>query len=249
MSDWMEVTASDLGALTRQYRAITHNLANVSTIGYKQRISQFQHVMNDSLSHENSSSPGEGTLGQEIQSSISIDFHQGALQDTGNPLDVALNGEGVFFVVETDQGPLYTRNGSWRTNPQGQIVDALGRGIAGENGPITLPGNVSLSDLCIGSDGTISAKGNSLGRIRLAYFENPEKLTPVGHNCFQAPQDLRPTAPKDFTVYQGRLEQSNVSAVEELVNLIQVTRLYEAGVKTITSQDDRYKDLLRVAQG
>jgi flagellar basal body rod protein FlgG len=244
----MQVTASDLGALTKQYRAITHNLANANTVGYKRRISRFRRIMND-MAGEGSDTPGADHIGHQIRNVVSIDFGQGVFNITGRPLDLAIDGKGTFFVIETDKGPLYTRNGSFHASPNGQLVDAGGRVVAGDGGPITLPRDVALSQIVIGRDGTITAGDNTIGKIRLAHFKDTTALQPIGDGCFRAPPRTRPGKPEDAKVFQCRIEQSNVSAVEELIKLVQVTRLYEAGIKSITSQDERLRSLMRVAQG
>jgi flagellar basal body rod protein FlgG len=248
MSNSMQVTASDLGALTKQYQAITHNLANANTVGYKRHVSRFHRIMNDKAA-EGGVTPGEDQIGHNVRNVVSIDFEQGMFHVTNRPLDLAIDGKGTFFVIETDKGPLYTRNGSLHVGPNGRLVDLGGRPVAGEGGPITLPKNVPLSQVVVGRDGTITAGDNTIGKIRLAHFKDTTVLRPAGNGCFRASSQIRPEVPKDVKILQHRIEHSNVSAVEELVKLIQVTRLYEAGIKSITSQDERLKNLMRVAQG
>lgn len=247
MSDSMNVTASDIGALSKQYRAITHNLANANTVGYKRQISNFRRVMNNQAASD--PTPGSHHIGHPVRNDVQMDFTQGVLEATGRPLDLAVNGEGAFFVVETAQGPLYSRNGSFHLSPEGKLVDAGGRQIAGQNGQIIVPSNASELQIQIGSDGTLSANGTSFGKIRLVQIEDLTKLKPAGSGCYRLPAKERPGDAVEAELQQGHLEKSNVDAVEELVKLIQVTRLYEAGVKSIASQDDRLGHLMRVAQG
>ena len=186
----------------------------------------------------------------QVQSAIvdtpAIDFTQGGLVRTGRGLDLALNGKG-FFVIETAAGPRYTRNGVFRTNPQGQLVDSAGRMVAGEGGPITLPPNVNAEMVSVAQDGTISAQGRALGKLRIVDFESYAGLQPVGDSLYSAGLDGEPVPAANASVQQGFQETSNVKAVEELVGLITVTRLYEANIKGIQAQDERKQNLLRVA--
>lgn len=246
MANTMEVVASNLSALTDQYRAITQNLANSNTVGYKKQISQFQHKL-DKISGIGEASTS-GAIGQQLTNKIAMDFTQGMLEATGRKLDVALNGKG-FFQIDTSNGPMFTRNGTFHLNKNGQLVNGVGHPVAGEGGPITIPGKVSIFDVSIGTDGTISADGNKIGKLKIVEFENNNILKPIGAGAFQAPNNANPKSAVETTVNQGYQERSNVSAVEELVGLIRVSRLYEAGVKSIASHDQRLEKLMQVAMG
>ncbi len=239
----MEVVASNLSALTEQYRSVSQNLANSNTIGYKKQISQFQHTLNNISNQGNS--PQATTMGRSLSNKIAMDFTQGSLEATDRKLDVALDGPG-FFQVDTSNGPVYTRNGTFHLNQNGQLVNTIGQTIAGESGPITIPGDVSIADLSIGKDGAITAGGNMVGKLKVVEFEDNTILKPVGASAFQAPETLDPKTATETTVNQGYQEKSNVSPVEELVGLIRVSRLYEAGVKSISSHDDRLEKLMQV---
>lgn len=246
MANTMEVVASNLSALTEQYRAITQNLANSNTVGYKKQISQFQHAL-DEISAGGETST-DGAIGGALINKIAMDFTQGGLEATDRKLDVALSGKG-FFQIDTTNGPIFTRNGTFHLNKDGQLVNSVGHTVAGESGPITIPGNVSTFDVSIGKDGTISAAGNQVGKLKIVEFEDNNILKPVGAGVFQPPPGISPKTAEETTVNQGYQERSNVSAVEELVGLIRVSRLYEAGVNSITSYDERLESLMRVAMG
>lgn len=237
--------AAALSALTHQYQTIAHNLANANTVGFKRRLSVF--ALQDGSTGGVSASP---TAAVEAAAGIAgidaVDFSQGSLIHTGRSLDVALHGKG-FFVLETDQGDRYTRNGIFRTNAQGQLVDALGRTVAGQSGPLTIPPTVSPMQVGIAEDGRILAAGAEIGKFRVVEFEDPKALTPIGENAFKAPAGVQPDPATDTTVQQGFQEGSNVKAVHELVALIQVARLYEANVKIVQAASDRGEELIRVA--
>jgi len=241
-ADIGEITAS-INALTQEYYTIAHNLANVSTVGYKRRRNEFVQEL-AGLEGKTSAEPsGEVTVVGVL------DFSQGALQQTQRGLDVALSGKG-FFVVETPTGPLYTRNGVFHTNQQGQLVDSEGRLIAGEAGPIVIPQGMGLSGLNISEYGGISAGGTTFGKFRLMDFgENEKDLVSVGTSCFQAPEGVNPVAAEEAVVKQGYRESSNVNAVEELVKLMAVTRLYESNMKILAAEQQNSSSILSVAAG
>lgn len=179
-----------------------------------------------------------------------FDFSQGNVVQTDRPLDFALYGKG-FFVIETPEGPLYSRNGMFSTNQNGQIVDSQGRTVAGQAGPIMVPNNVDISQLNISSDGTIYAGNTTIGKFSLVEFgDDQSKLVPVGESCYRMLEpEIEPVAAENIVVKQGYQEASNVKIVDELVDMIMVSRLYEANMKFITAQKDASSDLMSVAMG
>ena len=243
MENSAQAVAASLEALTNKYRGITHNLANANTVGYKRRFSTFTRELAKQMDI-GAETPAEGQA--SIVGSTSIDFTPGAAMQTGRSLDLALTGEG-FFVVQSPEATLYTRNGSFRTNRLGQLVDFENRIVAGKAGPITIPATVSPSQVEVSSDGSISAGGKSIGTLRVVDFEDPEALKPVGGCCFSVSEDVAPDPVAKISVQQGFRESSNVEVVAELVELISVTRMYEANLKAIGKDDDRMEHILRVA--
>jgi flagellar basal body rod protein FlgG len=243
MADSVGPSASSLEALGHQYQTITHNLANASTTGYKRRRDLFTASLQRELA--NSAAP---QIPSEIRCQTSVDFTQGALVQTGRALDLALDGSGLF-VVDSPEGPRYTRNGSFQVNPQGQLVDFAGRPLAGQNGPIIVPSSQSPGKVQVSTDGTVSIAGQNIGKLRVVTFEDPKVLRPIDGTGFAAPPDAAPTDATKVAVHQGFQEASNVTVVEELVGLITVTRLYEANLKSINTQDERMKNILNVAMG
>jgi flagellar basal-body rod protein FlgF len=178
MSELEVQMSSRVGELTREFDIIAHNLANVSTAGYKRRCNTFSKSM---MAQE----PAAGAS-NEVSLNTTLDFSQGEMIQTGGSLDFALCGKG-FFVIETPQGPLYTRNGAFHLNQNGQIVDSSGRIVAGEAGPISIPPNFGISQISVSSDGNISAGGTPIGKFKLVDFKDKEsELVAVGENCFQA---------------------------------------------------------------
>lgn len=240
MSELTTQVSTSIAALTREFETITHNLANVSTVGFKRKSNAFS----ISIDTEEPYSPGTVDLDSLF------DFSQGNIVETGRPLDFALFGKG-FFAIETPEGPLYTRNGMFSTNPNGQIVDSVGRIVAGESGPITIPNNIGISQLHVSSDGTISAGGTPIGKFRLVDFgDDASKLVPTGDSCYRMPDaSVEPLEAENLVVKQKFQEASNVKIIEELVDMIFVTRLYQANMKSITSQQEASASLMSLAMG
>lgn len=243
MQDMISHVSNSIDAVSRSYQTTTHNLANVSTPGYKRQLTQFTTALAQAMDLKN---PAQGPT--QLSSQTVIDFTQGAMDQTHRPLDLALDGDG-FFVVETPAGPLFTRNGSFRINDQRQLVDSSGRLVRGEMGAIAIPPNAGAAGLSIGTDGTVSADGVRLGQISIVKFADKKGLLPAGGLCFSYSGDEKPEAASLCKVRQGYLEGSNVSAMQEMVSLITVSRLYEANFRTINAQDDKSKSLLSVAMG
>ena len=188
---------------------------------------------------------------EEDQTSAStiFDFSQGNLTETGRAMDFALRGKG-FFVIETPEGPLYTRNGMFRADQNGRIVDSMGRAVAGDAGPISIPADVSLEQVTVSKDGSISTNGTQIGKFKLVDFkDNENQLIAVGTNCFWVSKDIIPQAADNIEVKQGFQEGSNVKMVEELVDMVMITKLYEANMKFILASKDTSKALLSVAMG
>jgi flagellar basal-body rod protein FlgF len=230
--------SSSLAALTKEYEIVANNLANASTVGFKRQCNSFSKSLN-SL---------QGNIPDTGQPDCKTDFSQGSLTYTGSRFDMSLSGKG-FFVVETPEGPLYTRNGLFQLNSQGQLVDMDERLIAGKDGPLIFPHDMSAADMHVSEDGVIRVKDNTIGQLKLADFGADEtKLVPVGKNCFAAPANLTAGTSK-ASVKQGYQETSNVSTVEEMVDLITITRLYQTNMKLLTSSNDNAKSLLGVAMG
>lgn len=242
MSDIVPQVSSAIGGLKREFSTIAHNLANVGTVGYKRRCNTFS----KSLMAQGAGTKAES--GEEVDLKSVFDFTQGNIIETSRPLDFALVGKG-FFVIETPDGPLYTRNGMFRIDQNGQIVDTAGRIVAGESGPITIPANVGLSQISVSSDGSISGGGAPIGKFRLVHFEEGDHkaLLVAGIHCFQAPADAKPQTPENLILKQGFQEASNVQLVEELVDMIMVSRLYEANMQFVSVKRDTSKNIIDVA--
>ncbi len=233
MDDLTALIGSSMESLTLSLRATSHNIANINTIGYKRLEGSFAAAL-------------EGEMGAEKEPSL--DFSQGAITQTGRSLDLAINGKG-FFVIETPDGKLYTRNGTFAINSNGQLVDTSGRTVAGASGQITIPSTVSPAGVNVSTDGQVTAGGQTVGQLELVAFDDTSVLRPVGLSCFQSAGADEPAAATEARIQQGYLEGSNVSAVEELVRLITITRLYQGNVKSMQAQSQGKDKLMQVAMG
>jgi flagellar basal-body rod protein FlgF len=246
MTDAAAQVSATVDALMQEFDIITHNLANVSTTGYKRICNTFSKSLEAQQAQAEASSADSSDLGS------ALDFSQGNIVETDRPLDFALYGKG-FFVMETPDGPLYSRNGMFRINQNGQIVNSNGALVAGQTGPIIIPQNAGLSELHVSTDGTISAAGTSVGKFKIVDFaDNENKLVPAGANCYCVPsgeQDVEPTDAENVIVKQGYQEASNVKLIDELVDMIKVCRLYEANMKLVSSKGDTSSSIIGVAMG
>lgn len=244
MSEIMPQISSSINALMREFETITHNMANVNTAGFKRRCNAFS----QSLEAQQTGAGTETYSPGNIELISAIDFSQGNASDTGRSLDFALHGKG-FFVIETPNGPLYTRNGIFLRNQNGQITDVQGRIVAGEGGPITIPDDVGIAQVTVSSDGSLSVGGTTIGKFQLVDFEdNEDKLVPAGSNCYLMPdKNIHPVAAENVVVKQFCQEVSNVKIIDELVNLMMVSRLYEANMKFIGARKEMASSIISAA--
>jgi flagellar basal-body rod protein FlgG len=246
---WISKTGME--AQQTQLDTISHNLANVSTNGFKKSHAVFEDLMYQNMRQAGSNSSEQTTLPTGLQLGLgtravatSRSFSQGNLQQTGNPLDLAVRGNGFFEIQMPDGTTGYTRDGSFQVNAQGQLVTNNGYLV---NPGITIP--PTATSVSIGNDGTVSATlpGQSLpqtvGQIQLASFVNPAGLDPKGQNLFGetaasgAPSAAAPGTNGLGQLSQGFVETSNVNVVEELVSMIQTQRAYELNSKAIQTSD------------
>jgi flagellar basal-body rod protein FlgF len=240
VTDSVSQIGASVDALEKEFEIIAHNMANVSTVGFKRRCNSFTKAM---------AAQGDPAGGPDAGQPAVFDFSQGTLVQTDRTLDVALHGKG-FFVLESPDGPLYTRHGVFQTNQNGQIVDVNGRLVAGMSGPLMVPSSVDVSEIRVDNVGRVSAGRAALGQFQIVEFGDQEsQLFPVGLNCFRAPKDAVPRDPTDVVVRQGYEESSNVKLVDELVNMIMVSRLYESNMRLTTANRENASSLMSVAMG
>jgi len=247
----LHVARTGLDAQNMRMQVIANNLANVNTTGFKRDRASFE-----TLAYQAMTAPGAASsestkfatgtnlgTGVQINGTAKIQT-QGALQTTGNPLDMAIQGDGYFQILLPDGRTGYTRDGNFQRSPEGNIVTSDGYQLQPQ---IQIPENTT--NLTIGADGTVTATlaadsaANELGKIELARFTNPAGLQAEGNNILTEtaasgqPQTGAGGVDGRGTIQQASLESSNVNIVEELVDMIETQRAYEVNSKMISSTD------------
>ena len=235
MSGGMYLAAS--GALVQQLRleVLANNVANISTIGYKGDRSVF-HIPAETES-QTVKAPIEGIQSLSPYAppfSTVIDFSQGAIRQTGNPLDVAINGNG-FFSIQTPNGVQYTRQGNFTLDRNGVLISPDGYPVLGEGGEITLEAGTVEIDL----QGGVYLDGDEVGRLQITDFSNSETLKKAGNGRFVGSDDTTVgERPDNTTLSQGYLETANVNPVRAMTEMIETSRAFEAYQKVIQSADE-----------
>jgi flagellar basal-body rod protein FlgG len=256
---WIAKTGLD--AQQTQLDVISNNLANVSTNGFKRSRAVFEDLLYQTLRQPGASSSQQTLVPSGLQIGTGVRpvstvrlFTQGNLQQTGNTLDAAVNGQGFFQVLMPDGTTAYTRDGSFHTDAQGQLVTSNGFPVQPQ---ITIPTNV-LS-VTIGQDGIVSVTKagatttpQQIGTLQLANFVNPAGLQSIGQNLYTetaasgTPTVGTPGVNGLGTLSQGYVETSNVNVVEELVSMIQTQRAYEINSKAIQTSDQMLQRLTQL---
>ena len=250
--------ASGMTAQQLNIDNIANNLANANTSGYKARRAQFQDLLYQNMVAPGSSAGQSTVVPTGLQlglgtraSSNEIIFQQGDFAATSNPLDLVIQGRGFFQIKRASGETAYTRAGSFHLDRDGSIVTSDGDQLQPQ---ITIP--ATAQSVNIASDGTVSyilpgqTQAQNAGQITLANFQNPAGLNSLGHSLY-TPTDASGDAtigPPGGTeglgsLQQGYLEQSNVSVVDEFINLITSQRAYEANSKVVKAADDMYQQV------
>src|ERR1700761_1899117 len=234
MDNSLLVSLSQQLAAYRAMDVIANNLANASTPGFKRESAKFEEYVTQVRPTEGQTGPH--TMSFVKDAGISRDISQGNMQQTGGPLDMAINGKG-FFTVATPQGNRYTRDGHFGLDAEGRIVNSDGYALQGEGGAITV--TPTDGDIHVAADGTVSSvlNGaiNQLGKVKLTDFADPTTMTKAGGNLYTATQAATAAT---GSLQQGMLESSNVQPVVEISKMIEVMRAYEATESLSSSQED-----------
>jgi len=253
------VAKTGLDAQQTQLDVISNNLANVGTSGFKRSRAVFEDLLYQTVRQPGAQSTQQTQLPTGLQLGVGVRpaatekiFTQGNLQQTGNSLDVAINGNGFLQVSLPDGTTAYTRDGSLHLDNQGQLVTSSGYTLTPA---ITIPANAQ--SITIGRDGTVSvtqpgsAATTQVGAVQLANFVNAAGLQSQGENLYVetaasgSPTTNAPGSNGVGVLSQGYIETSNVNVVEELVNMIQTQRAYEINSKAVQTSDQM---LQRLAQ-
>ena len=244
--------ASGMNAQQTNIDNVAHNLANVNTTGYKKSRIEFEDLVYQEMrtAGATASAVSDAPVGLEIglgtrAVATARNFSSGNLRSTGSPLDIAIEGDGFFQISLPDGTTGYTRSGAFHMDAQGLLVTAEGYSLEPQ---ITIPNNAT--SVSISKDGIVSAQvagqsaAQQLGTIEIATFSNSGGLRPLGGNLFApttASGDAETGAPgtdSRGTLAQSFLEDSNVSVVEEMVNMIIGQRAYEANSRVVKAADE-----------
>jgi flagellar basal-body rod protein FlgF len=204
------------GALTQDLRfdTVANNMANSNTTGFKKDIISFSQTL-------------------DMQSTSKTDFSQGPMRYTGNNLDIALGGQG-FLKIQTPNGIRYTRDGALSINADGFLVTGNGDDVLGENGPISVAGGT----ISIGQDGEVSVDNVPADKLSVVNFDNPQLLRKEGSSYYSYQGDSKGISNQtDAVVKQRYLEGSNVNPTQEMIEMIETFREFEAAEKAIQSID------------
>lgn len=234
-------------ALSREMDVVANNIANLNTTGFKGETTLFQEYLMPGA-RANQFEGADRQLHYVLDRATWRDFSPGPLQQTGNPLDIAIDGNGFLAVQTANGNERYTRNGALQVNAAGEIVTNEGARLLGEAGPIVLqPGD---RDITISTDGTVSVREGAnaavdavRGKVRVVAFAEAQRLQKDGSSLFRAPAGTQPQPATNVRLMQGAIEKSNVNAVGEMTRMIQVSRTYQS----IASMLERQGDLQRTA--
>ncbi len=214
--------------LSRKMEIIADNLANMSTPGFK---AEMLAIIPDS----DGSAPSNKRFAVPL--GIVRDTREGNLSQTGNALDLAIQGKG-FFVIQTPQGERYTRNGRFSLDAQGKLVNSNGLAVLGDSGgPISFP--PEAGKLAVSADGTISAASGEVATIGIVAFDNELGMVRVSNGLLASEEAPKPA--EKALVVQGSIEESNVQAVVQITEMMKVTRGYQAAQRIVQSEHERLR--------
>lgn len=222
-------TAASMLPRVKQQEVIANNLANTETVGYK-RDSLFMRMVQKEVGLKQRLAPSWET---RMIDKLYTDYANGALDATGRELDLAIQGEG-FFTVLTPSGEAYTRNGAFSVGADGMLVTADGFPVLTDGGPVLL----QSGSLTVSQDGQISVSNQTVGKLRIVDFVEPDSIKKVSGSLFTLNPGAVPITPQQLNVRQGYLEKSNVDVLREMANMIDSYRRFETGQKMIQIQDD-----------
>ncbi|MDB5490857.1 MAG: Flagellar basal-body rod protein FlgF [Micavibrio sp.] len=236
MENSIYVGLSRQAALQSEMDTVANNLANVNTPGFRAQFMMYKEYV-------------EKPRGIEHPISMVEDYGQfmsnkpGSFRQTGNSLDVALQGTGFFSVQDASGETLYTRAGNFSTNANGGLVTTSGQPVLdGGGAPITIPPNSKF--ISIGEDGTLSTDAGVFSRLGITEFENVNKLKPVGDNMYDG-KDAGGATAQNTRAMQGAIESSNVNPIMEMTHMIDVSRAYQTTARLLQNEHDRQLTMIQ----
>lgn len=224
MIDILTAASGSMEHTVQRLRAISHNIANASTVGFKKEISVAR-SFDDALT---------GAVMEQARVDVITDFSMGALKFTGNALDLSLDA-GLFLEVATERGPAYTRQGNLHLDPDGRLVTAGGVPVTGAGGEIRL----ATTSPVIDQSGRVWEGEKMIDQIRLVNVSNPDTLARLSAGLYQpSPGTIVSPEPANARVHQGYLEAANVVLMDEMVQMIETMRQFESSHRLIQGYDD-----------
>ncbi len=233
----MYKAASAMIPRIRQQETIANNLANASAAGYKKDM-----VFTRELSKAQAkTAPKKNDWQTPMIDQVYTDYDQGPMDQTNNPLDLAIDGDGFFVIQDPTTEEMYlTRGGNFSVSPDGFLSTADGMRVMSDGGPIALEGG----DVTVSETGQVAVNEAPVANIRVAEPDDTGKLTKVGENAFNIPDGIELRAAVHFAIRQGYLESSNVDAVKEMVDMIVSFRGYESDAQALKMQDGTLDKLM-----
>jgi len=233
------IALSRQSALWRQMDQIANNMANVNTPGFKGEQMLFTDYV---AAVRTDRSLFKDKIAYTEDFGTVRDLTEGAMQTTGNPLDVAIKGEGYFTVEDENGDRFYTRSGHFKLNADGQLVTTSGALLISDtDAPIVLAPNET--EVTIARDGTVSTENGQIGRLRLVEFDDQRQLKKVGDGLYDAGEQTANPLTTPHLV-QGMLEGSNVNPITEITRMINVQRAYERAQKMIDTEHERVSNAI-----
>ncbi len=229
------VSKAGMLAQQRRLEVAANNLANINTIGFKRTQISFPKVLDAILD--------EGNDDNRIPGTTKIDFAPGSLKKTGNPLDIAIQGEG-FFVLQGPEGEVLTRNGNFTLNADGELVGQNGWPVLTSQGIIQVNGE----SLSINESGEILLNGKVIATLRIVQVNNNENLVDLNNTLFRFGNGgYRELDRSEIHVQPGYLETSNVNPLSEMIELIEINHNFEMAQKSTKTQDESLGQLFNRA--
>jgi len=225
-------------ALQRQMDVVANNMANINTAGYKNVDILFEEYIMPTARHKDFKSLDQPLSFTQDWATID-DFASGSIELTGNELDMAVQGQG-FFVIQTPAGERYTRNGSFQLNQRGELVTSEGYNVLADGGFLTFA--PEETGIIVTKDGRVSSSAGDKGILRVAEFEDPQSLKREGDTMFSGEN---PIFDNPSSIVHMAIERSNVSGVNEMTEMIRVTRAYTSMANLQQKQDELRRNAIK----
>ena len=236
-------SAASLSALEHWQEAVAQNMTSSQVPGFRKVTVEFSSVEMGNLQTDPKSKGSDGVQALFPTTTTGISYTQGETTPTQKELDVAIQGEGFFEIQRPDGSRAYTRAGEFQLDANRTVVTHDGMPVLTQAGtPIVL--QAENGPLAVSPDGSLSQGDTQLGRLNIVKFDDTSKLTPIGNGMFVPGENAEPEKVERPSVLQGYVEASNVSPLQEMISLVQISRAYEANQKVITSRDENVQKAL-----